>query len=329
MGQGWAAVPEAAGITADNLALVVNDEDPFSIRTAQRYQSVRRIPSENVIHIRFKPVASTMDSAVFQMVKQEVDRVTPAHIQAYLLTWTLPYRVGCMSITSAFAFGYDTAYCAEGCQPTKASPYFSSMSEAPFTDLGIRPTMMLAGVDGKQIDALIERGVEADYAQPTGTIYLVTTGDKARSTRTPSFRNLAARFQGGLPLRHLETDALTGKTDVMLYFTGATWVTGLETLTFLPGAAADHLTSAGGVLDGVGQMSILRWLEAGATASYGAVVEPCNYPQKFPHPGVFIASYLRGGSLIESYWKSVHWPGQGVFVGEPLARPFARKPDAE
>ena len=31
----------------------------------------------------------------------------------------------------------------------------------------------------------------------------------------------------------------------------------------------------------------------------------------------------RGETLLEAYWKSVHWPGEGVFIGEPLARPFA------
>jgi hypothetical protein len=69
-------------------------------------------------------------------------------------------------------------------------------------------------------------------------------------------------------------------------------------------------------------MSILRWLEAGATGSYGAVVEPCNFPGKFPSPGVAIRHYLRGESLIEAYWKSVAMPGQGIFVGEPLAAPY-------
>jgi hypothetical protein len=69
-------------------------------------------------------------------------------------------------------------------------------------------------------------------------------------------------------------------------------------------------------------MSSLRWLEAGATGSYGAVIEPCNFLQKFPSPGLAIAWYLQGESLIEAYWKSVAWPGQGVFIGEPLARPF-------
>jgi hypothetical protein len=26
--------------------------------------------------------------------------------------------------------------------------------------------------------------------------------------------------------------------------------------------------------------------------------------------------------LIEAYWKSVQMPGQGLFVGEPLAAPY-------
>ena len=70
-------------------------------------------------------------------------------------------------------------------------------------------------------------------------------------------------------------------------------------------------------------MSSLRWLEAGATASYGTVTEPCNHRQKFPIPAVAIFHYAMGATAIEAYWKSVAWPGEGVFIGEPLARPFA------
>jgi hypothetical protein len=33
--------------------------------------------------------------------------------------------------------------------------------------------------------------------------------------------------------------------------------------------------------------------------------------------------YYAGNSLVEAYWKSVQMPGEGVFVGEPLARPYA------
>jgi hypothetical protein len=61
---------------------------------------------------------------------------------------------------------------------------------------------------------------------------------------------------------------------------------------------------------------------AGATGSYGTVTEPCNFPGKFPNPAIVMQSYLGGSTLIEAYWKSVSMPGQGIFIGEPLAAPF-------
>ena len=69
-------------------------------------------------------------------------------------------------------------------------------------------------------------------------------------------------------------------------------------------------------------MSALRWLEAGATGSYGTVVEPCNVPGKFPNPGSLMENYGSGHSLIQAYWQSVQQPGEGIFIGEPLAAPF-------
>jgi uncharacterized protein (TIGR03790 family) len=69
-------------------------------------------------------------------------------------------------------------------------------------------------------------------------------------------------------------------------------------------------------------MSAVAWLRQGATASYGSVSEPCAHLEKFPNPLVFLKHYLRGDTLIEAYWKSVAMPGQGLFIGEPLARPY-------
>ncbi|MNT97055.1 hypothetical protein D3C72_2392840 [compost metagenome] len=70
-------------------------------------------------------------------------------------------------------------------------------------------------------------------------------------------------------------------------------------------------------------MSSQRWLEAGATASYGTVSEPCNYWQKFPNPTVLLRRYLSGMTALEAYWGSVAWPAQGLFIGDPLAAPYA------
>jgi hypothetical protein len=69
-------------------------------------------------------------------------------------------------------------------------------------------------------------------------------------------------------------------------------------------------------------MSAFQFLVAGATGSFGTVVEPCAYQQKFPDPAVLIPHYFGGETLIEAYWKSVDWPAEGIFIGEPLARPF-------
>jgi uncharacterized protein (TIGR03790 family) len=100
-------------------------------------------------------------------------------------------------------------------------------------------------------------------------------------------------------------------------------VDSLRSNIFLPGAIADHLTSHGGILLDSPQMSALSWLEAGATGSYGTVVEPCAFTGKFPSVPIVLRRYMAGETLIEAYWKSVAMPSQGIFIGEPLAAPFA------
>ena len=93
---------------------------------------------------------------------------------------------------------------------------------------------------------------------------------------------------------------------------------------WVPGGLGDPLTSYGGDLQGGhGQSTVLDWIASGATASHGAVSEPCNHPQKFPHPQVLLLHYLQGSTAIEAYWKSVAWPQQSLFVGEPLSAPFS------
>ena len=324
-----AAKPEImlarTGLTASDLALIINDGDPLSVQTGDYYQKARHIPAANVIHVHFAAGRHTLPKDEFQKLKAEIDRLTPAHVQAYAVAWTNPYRAGCMSITSALAFGFNEQYCSAKCRPTKASAYFNSPSLYPQKDLKLRPAMLLAGNSFEQIKMLIDRGVASDQTFPTGKAYLLNTPDKLRSVRSVYFEQTAKELTGVFPVEVLTANAISNRQDVLFYFTGLPQVPQLETLRFLPGALADHLTSLGGQLTDSTQMSSLRWLEAGATASYGTVVEPCNFAQKFPFPGIAMFYYAKGASAIEAYWKSVAWPGEGVFVGEPLARPFAPK----
>jgi uncharacterized protein (TIGR03790 family) len=314
--------PASSTLGPQHLALIINDEDPLSRRIAEYYLTRRHIPASHVFHVKFSPGSDVMRPQTFNLIKAQLDAQVPNTVQAYVLTWTAPYRVGCMSITTAFAAGFDEAFCAQGCKATRASPYFNSNSQRPFTDLGWRPAVMLAGETFAAVKALIDRGVAADGTHPDGTAYLLTTSDKARNTRARFFHGINLLQSDRFKIEIIEGNSLQHRSDVMFYFTGLVHVEGIDSNQYLPGAIADHLTSAGGKLTGSSQMSSLRWLQAGATGSYGTVVEPCAFVQKFPRPNIVIDRYLNGETLLEAYWKSVEWPGQGVFIGEPLAAPF-------
>jgi len=180
-------------------------------------------------------------------------------------------------------------------------------------------------------EAMIQRGVAADGslglrgAVPVNA-WFVTTDDAPRSVRSPLFPPPGMLARAGVDVHVTHTQAIASERRVLLYETGLARVDQLDTLRWVPGALADHLTSFGGVLGGdTGQMSILDWIASGATATYGTVSEPCAHPQKFPHPQLLLLNYMQGASAIEAYWKSVAWPQQGLFVGEPLAAPFARR----
>ena len=314
----------ARALDHTQLALIVNTADPLSVRIGDYYAAQRRISFQNIIRVEFPPGKSELTREEFEAVKARVDELTLPRVQAYALTWAVPYRVECMSITTAFAFGFDPASCVPGCKPTPPSRYFNSNSTLPFAQLKMRPAMAIAATTFEHAKALIDRGVEADGSFPDGTAYLLSTADTARNVRSPSYPLVEALIRGRIQGRVMKQNALKHASDVLFYFTGVANVEGLETLRFLPGAIADHLTSFGGRLTDSSQMSALRWLEAGATASYGTVVEPCSLPQKFPSPPIVVGRYLRGETLLEAYWKSVAMPGQGIFIGEPLAAPFRR-----
>jgi uncharacterized protein (TIGR03790 family) len=236
-----------------------------------------------------------------------------------------------MGITSAFSLGYDPKYVSSSyCALTATVPYYDSTTTRPFTDLKIRPVMMVAGATTQDALALIDRGAAAAHTLPTGDGYLLRTTDAARSVRYPDFLATVKSWNRPDALKMIYLDAtngssadyIEGRSNVLFYLTGLTTVPGIYSNQYVPGAAADHLTSTGGVLLGGGQMSAIEWLKAGATASYGTVGEPCNVPAKFPAAAVLVKNYFAGGTIVEAYWKSVHMPGEGVFVGDPLARPF-------
>ena len=321
---------------AADIAVVVNINNPESVAIGDYYRVARGLAASQVIEVDLPNGAAHISAEMFREVYADVERQLPPGIKGFALAWTTPYRVDCMSITTAFATGFDERYCAQPepgqrCAPSGASPYFGIAGSAGRDGATLRPAMMLAAGSFDDAKALIDRGVASDGTFPPGTAYLLSTSDKARTVRDQKFELDRQVLSPWLRVEVLRQDRLTDRDDVLFYFTGKTRVAGLDTLRFVPGAVADHLTSFGGRMKPPGeggQMSALRWLEAGATGSYGTVTEPCNFPQKFSDPGVLMAAYVLGDTLIEAYWKSVAWPGQGLFIGEPLAAPFRQAPIA-
>jgi uncharacterized protein (TIGR03790 family) len=321
-----AAAHAQAALQPHQLAIVINDAEPNSLAVGAYYRKRRNIPAANVVHVNIPGKPHAIDGARFRLLKDEIDSHLGPEVQAVLMIWTAPYRVDCNAITGAYTLGFDGAQCARTCAAGRASPYFNGSVRRPFSELDMRLSMLLPTESVAQARALIDRGAGAGFrVVPAGAYYLVTS-ETTRNTRAVFFPppgRIAARQ---LRTHTLHADALEGARDILIYQTGTAEVAKLDTLRFVPGALADHLTSFGGdLLAGAGeggQMSSLRWLEAGATASYGTVSEPCNYWQKFPNPSVLLKNYLQGNSAIEAYWKSVAWPTQGLFIGEPLAAPY-------
>jgi uncharacterized protein (TIGR03790 family) len=312
----------AETLTVDRLGVVYNSANPASARIAAYYAAQRGVPAGNVVGLSVPEQAVIGRTDLARLRSALLERL-PSGVQSLLLVWSHPYAVECMSVTTAFAAGYQPAFCEPGCQRTTLNPLFDTDGWLPADTTGWLPAMLLPSADEVLARAVIDRGIKADGSAPSGTVYLVRTQDAARNVRSAGFGDAKALLSSRVRIVEIATPVRVPLINIVGYFTGAARVEELSRLRFRPGAAADHLTSAGGQLEGSGQMSALEWLRQGATASYGSVSEPCNHPGKFPSPTVFLDHYLRGDTLLEAYWKSVAMPGQGLFIGEPLAKPFA------
>ena len=326
----WAKVLRVPGrLKAVDLGLVINEDDPYSVKVGEYYIKARKIPDANVLRIRL-PVKPSLSRAEFEVVVKAINDHLGDKIQALALAWRMPYAVECNGLTGALAMGFDAKLCQQTCAASRPSRYYGGYSSRPYRDTGMRLAMHLAAKDVEQAQRMIDRGVSSDgtlglRGAPLVNVHMVTTSDKVRSQRQMLFPPAGKVAAAGIDVHLDQTDAVRDVSRVLMYLTGKDRVDGLNSVQFVPGALADHLTSYGGMLDGNhGQMTALSWIEAGATATYGTASEPCAHLQKFPHPQALLLFYLGGATAIEAYWKSVAWPQQGVFVGEPLAAPFGR-----
>jgi uncharacterized protein (TIGR03790 family) len=327
----WVPVPRVAGrLKSADIGLVINSADPYSVEVGEYYAQRRGLLPGQVLRVEL-PLREVLTPAELMVLRERIEAHFGPATQALALAWTAPSAVSCNSITGALTLGFDAALCAQTCARSRPSPYANARTSRPFRDLGLRPSMLIAARSVAQAKALIDRGVASDGqlglrgALPVAALFVATT-DSARNVRMRRYPPPGLLRQAGVVVRHLAANELGAQHDVLLALTGAVVVDGLAGLRWAPGGIGDHLTSSGGQLGTPhGQSTVLDWIESGAVASHGTVSEPCNHLQKFPHPQWLLLHYLQGATAIEAYWKSVQWPQQGLFVGEPLAAPFGRR----
>jgi len=302
----------AQALDRRQLAVIVNTADPLSVKIADYYEKRRQILFPNVIRVAFEPGGTALSREEFERIKAQVDAQALPQVQAFALAWAAPYRVECMSITAAFAFRLRSGVMRRRLQADAREPLFQ-LAE-PLAVHAARP----APGHGDRGD-VVRAGEGADRSRraggrhsPQGHGYLLSTSDAARNVRSASYPAVSRLAKGRLAVKILKQDVISARTDVLFYFTGLARVDGLRSIRFLPGAIGDHLTSVGGILteNDSGQMSALRWLEAGATGSYGTVVEPLQ-------PAAEISASRRSHRALSRR----RYPDRGVLEKRAHARP--------
>ena len=337
-----------AGGSGLNVIVVVNQSSTNSVQLGNDYCEKRGVPPQNVLRMAGwtngviewsrTDFVTLLRNPLMAMI---AERGLTNQAEFVLLSMDIPYRVndnaGRNSTTSPLFYGLknDTApplVCLPGsCSLPDASSNSYAFSELPLREAqpDTAPAdsylaMMLTASNLASADLILSRGVASDSTFPTQTVYLARTSDSARSVRFGEFDNaiFASRVRGDNSLVWINTDS-TSFTNLLGLLTGLANLS-LPANAFVSGAMADSLTSyAGSMFYDAGQVCLLAFLNAGAAGSYGTVVEPCSYPQKFPDPRAYFYQD-RGFCLAEAYYQSLLNPYQGVLVGEPLSAPFAR-----
>ena len=212
--------PPRAGLAPSQLAIVINDADPNSVAVGAYYRKVRAIPKANVVHVHIPNRPQRLDAAQFAALKQDIERQLGEGVQAVLMIWTAPYAVACNSITGAFTMGFDPSQCARTCDAGRPSKYFNSAATQPYTQHGMRLSMLLPADSVALAKAVIDRGVVAGFRVLPASAYYMVTSDGARNARVRFYPPPARLASKKIATRVVEADVLEGVDDIIVYQTG-------------------------------------------------------------------------------------------------------------
>ena len=332
----WLAVaaplPVLGGGSGLNVLVVANEVSTNSVDLANYYMEQRQVPPGHLLRISWSGGNVQWTRTEFEALLLnplqaflDADAQRADQIQYLVLSMDIPYRVvdgsSRNSITSSLFYGfkdgggYDNSYAGSE-ERFAAAPPDTAPGRAWLTT-------MLTAESLDQAKATVDQGTASDGAFPAQTAWLAKTTDPLRNKRYKAFDNAIfnARLRPPYSLNRIESDTVTGVTNILGYQTGLANFS-VSPNAFVPGSVADSFTSFGGKLfESPGQTTLLEFIHAGAAGSYGTVTEPLAQTAKYPEPQVYFYQ-ARGFSLAECYYQSLAQPYQGLVVGEPLAAPF-------
>jgi uncharacterized protein (TIGR03790 family) len=344
LGFPWQVYGGGSGL---NVVVVVNQSSSNSVELGNYYCEKRQVPPQNLLRTTWTGgndgwLESDFETVILNPLLSMISaRGLSNQIDYVVVSMDFPFRItettGYNSTTADLFYGFKPDGPAMPGLPascnlpdTSASSYAASEGIFRFS----RPTnattnsflaMMITSTSLDQAKAVVDHGLASDSTFPTQTVILGESSDPFRNVRYINFDDaiFSVRLRTNYSILQTNLDSPLGLSNMLGYLNGHYQFT-ISPNAFVPGAMADSLTSYGGVIFGPNDhTTLLAFINASASGSYGTVVEPCNYLEKFPAPQNYFYQ-ARGFSLAECYYQSVANPYQGLLVGEPLAAPFSR-----
>lgn len=351
---------------AHEALLLVNPNNAQSLYVSNVYASARGLPGSGLAYFdpapaNFNDFVASRVPAVLGTIANHRNSDSVDYI---LLTPDAPYRISApglvsdacspvnsFSLSGAYTMTRYVSVVQGGVGSLLSNGYYSStgatrafdnaltyvggnpgtgpLNGKPFIGCALGYTGSLGTTLG-QVLTMIDTSAGADGSFPAGTFRFLQTGDAARSgPRHGSYTGVVNRITaaGGSAVKTIGPNLPSGGELVMGAMSGfAADDIDAGNFTFAPGAFGDHLTSYAADFDNGQQTKMSRWISKGAVGTFGAVEEPCNYPNKFPSANMH-AMYFDGLTMGEACLRSLAAvPFQGMMMGDPLCRPFAHIP---
>lgn len=350
---GWPGI--VTGLDSHEILLLINQSSPRSIEVANHFAHIRRVPPRNIVYVNLpdhvlEPAAQITPAEFDQYIwtpAQEVisSRELTNQILAWVYSVDFPVRIstdppvsitGLTFLRNEMPTDRNQIYRGHYLSPLFAGPNPEGPS-APGASLfryreslGERmplPAMMLGfcGSRGNTVDEVlrsIQMGQAADRSSPRGTIYWISGSDIRAEMRNWQFPQALNEVQAASVRADVSDDEPVNLPGIMGLQMGRATIRTDRAGRLQPGSMAEHATSHGAEFHLPIQTKVTDWIRAGATATAGTVTEPYAVWTKFPHAR-FFGHYVRGHSMLESFYLSLRSPGQTLILGEPLTRPWA------